>query len=65
MFHLTFNDHMSKALNDFKDCINIACHPTTVDSSLARVTCETSQALLTGGLVVFLWDRPFFAPPYD
>ena len=30
-----------------------------VGSSLARVTCETSQVLLAGGQVVFLGDLPF------
>ena len=33
-----------------------------VGSSLARVTCETSQVLLGGGQVVFLGDLPFL--PY-
>ena len=28
-------------------------------SSLARVTCETSQVVLAGGQVVFLGDLPF------
>ena len=28
-------------------------------SSLAQVTCEASQILLAGGLVVFLRDLPF------
>ena len=31
----------------------------TVGSSLARVTCETSQVLLADGKVVLLGDRPF------
>ena len=30
-----------------------------MSSSLARVTCETSQVLLVGGQVVFLRDLPF------
>ena len=34
-------------------------HLTAVGSSLARVTRETSQVLLTGGQVVFLGDLPF------
>ena len=37
----------------------IACHLTAVGSSLARVTCETSQVLLAGGQVVFLEDLQF------
>ena len=36
----------------------IACHLTAVGSSLARVTCETSQVLLAGGQVFFLGDLP-------
>ena len=32
---------------------------TAVSSSLAWVTCETSQVLLVGGQVVFLGDLPF------
>ena len=39
-------------------------HPQDADlaavgSSLARVTSETSQVLLAGGQVVFLWDLLF------
>ena len=37
----------------------MACHFTAVGSSLARVTCETSQVLLAGGQVVFLGDLAF------
>ena len=37
----------------------IACHLATVGSSLAWVTCETSQGLLAGGQVVFLGDLLF------
>ena len=36
---------------------------TAVGSSLARVTCETSQVLLAGGQVVFLEDAPFSPHP--
>ena len=32
---------------------------TAVGSSLARVTCETSQVLLAGGQMDFLMDLPF------
>ena len=32
----------------------MARHFTVVGSSLARVTCETSQVLIAGGQVVFL-----------
>ena len=35
------------------------CGLTAVGSSLAQVTCETSQVLLAGGQVVFLEDLPF------
>ena len=34
-------------------------HLTVVDSSLAWVTCETSQVLLASGQVVFLGDLLF------
>ena len=37
----------------------MARHLTTVGSSLARVTCETSQVLLAGGEVFFLCDFLF------
>ena len=37
----------------------IAHHLTAVGSSLAEVTCETSQVLLAGGQVVYLGDLPF------
>ena len=39
--------------------LNHSCHLTAVGSSLAEVTCETSQVLLGGGQVVLLGDLVF------
>ena len=43
----------------------ITRHLTAVGSSLAWVTCETSQILFAGGQVFFLGVSPIFAPPND
>ena len=42
-----------------KWCFKSLDHLYAVRSSLARVTCETSQVLLAGGQVVFLGDLQF------
>ena len=40
-------------------------HLIAVGSSLAQVTCETSQVLLEGGQVFYSRGSPVFAPPND